>query len=258
MSSAKIQARCVLLDIEGTVSDIRFVYDVMFPYAKNHLDGFLIENWSLPSVRDAVRALAPDAGKSSVEEWLGSHWKSEPAESDASPNAIVADHCKQLMASDSKTTGLKMLQGMIWQSGFESGALRAELFADVLPALEEWKAKGLDLRIYSSGSVLAQKMFFKYTVLGDLSDLFSAHYDTTIGTKKESASYQRIAAESQYEPSDIIFVTDVYSELIAACQAGMQVVASVRPNNVPLPTEFTGLTITSFSQIEISTPGSLV
>jgi methionine salvage enolase-phosphatase E1 len=42
----------------------------------------------------------------------------------------------------------------------------------------------------------------------------------------------------------------VHAELIAANQAGMQVVASVRPNNIPLPAEFTGLTITSFSQLE--------
>jgi len=156
------------------------------------------------------------------------------------------------METDSKATGLKMFQGMVWQYGFESGALRAELFPDVLPALELWKANGLDLRIYSSGSVLAQKMFFKYTVLGDLTDLFSAHYDTTIGTKREVASYERIATESQYDPAEIIFVTDVYAELAAATDAGMQVVGSIRPNNVPLPTEFTGLTITSFSQLELS------
>ena len=100
-------------------------------------------------------------------------------------------------------------------------------------------------------------MFFKYTVLGDLTDLFSAYYDTTIGSKKEVASYERIAAESQFDPSDIVFVTDIHAELMAASQAGMQVVASVRPNNLPLPAEFAGLTITSFSQLDFLSPNRL-
>ena len=250
MTIAKLQAQCVLLDIEGTISDVRFVYDVMFPYAKKHLERFLVENWDAILVQDAMRTVARDAEIPSIDDWLGPEWlKGERA-------AVLkfSEHCHQLMATDSKATGLKLLQGMVWQFGFESGALRAELFADVLPALEEWKANGLDLRIYSSGSVLAQKMFFKYTVFGDLTNLFSAHYDTTIGTKKEVDSYERIATESQFDPSEIVFVTDVYSELIAASQAGMQVVASVRPNNLPLPAEFTGLTVTSFSQLHFSSP----
>jgi len=126
------------------------------------------------------------------------------------------------------------------------------LFDDVVPSLQEWRDAGLDIRIYSSGSILAQTMFFKHTVLGDLSSFFSSHYDTTIGGKKESASYTKIAADSQFEPSEIVFVTDIYEELVAAQQAGLQVVASVRPNNVPLPTKFTGLTINSFSQLKIA------
>lgn len=250
MSIAKLHAQCVLLDIEGTLSDIRFVYDVMFPYAKKNIDRFLVENWESLPVQDAVRTVANDAKIASIDDWLGPAWQ----KGDKAAVLRLSEHCHQLMATDSKATGLKSLQGMVWQFGFESGALRAELFPDVLPALEEWKASGLDLRIYSSGSVLAQKMFFKYTVLGDLTNLFSAYYDTTIGTKKDAASYERIAVESQFDPDEIVFVTDVHSELIAASQAGMQVVASVRPNNLPLPAEFTGLTISSFAQLNFSSP----
>ena len=250
MAIAKLQAQCVLLDIEGTMSDIRFVYDVMFPYVQKNLEQFLMENWESLPVQDAIRTIAKDAQVAMIDSWLGPKWQTK------STTAVlkVLGHCQQLMATDSKTTGLKLLQGLVWQFGFESGALRAELFPDVLPALEEWKACGMDLRIYSSGSVLAQRMFFKYTTLGDLSNLFNAHYDTTIGTKKEAASYKRIAAESQLDPTEIVFVTDVYTEWLAACQAGMQVVVSVRPNNFPLPADFTGLTITSFSQLDFSTP----
>ena len=248
MEKAELQAKCVLLDIEGTVSDIRFVYDVMFPFAKNEMHAFLRDNWSSDRVQDAIQTVATDAGISNIDTWLGSSWQTT-----STPGLDrLAKHLDELMAKDSKSTGLKQLQGMVWQSGFETGMIQAELFADVVPSLHEWRDAGLDIRIYSSGSILAQTMFFKHTVLGDLSSFFSAHYDTTIGGKKESASYTKIAADSQFEPSEIVFVTDIYEELVAAQQAGLQVVASVRPNNVPLSTKFTGLAINSFSQLKIA------
>jgi enolase-phosphatase E1 len=248
MAIAQCSARCVLLDIEGTVSDIRFVYDVMFPYAKNELNRFLQRHWTDTQVQSAIHVVAEDAGIPNVDEWLGCNWKQHPEKA----SDIVNDHLQHLMSTDSKATGLKQLQGLVWRSGFERGIIRAELFPDVLPALSEWKRSGIDLRIFSSGSVLAQMLFFKHTVLGDLSYLFSAHYDTTLGSKKEKASYERIAAESKFEPHDIIFITDVYSEIVAAEKAGMQVIASIRPNNVALPTEFSGLAISDFFQLQIS------
>jgi len=248
MGMAKLQAKCVLLDIEGTVSDVRFVYDVMFPFAKIEMRAFLRDNWSSARVQDAIRTVAADAGISNIDTWLGSSWQTT-----STPGLDrLAKHLDELMAKDSKSTGLKQLQGMVWQSGFETGMIQAELFADVVPSLHEWRDAGLDIRIYSSGSILAQTMFFKHTVLGDLSSFFNAHYDTTIGGKKESASYTKIAADSQFEPSEIVFVTDIYEELVAAQQAGLQVVATIRPNNVPLSTKFTGLTINSFSQLKIA------
>jgi enolase-phosphatase E1 len=247
MAKAQIEAKCVLLDIEGTVSDVRFVYDVLFPFAKSEMRTFLRDNWSSARVQDAIRTVATDAGISDTDTWLGSSWQSNSA------TAIdrLAEHLDELMAKDSKSTGLKQLQGMVWQSGFETGTIQAELFEDVLPALQEWRDADLDIRIYSSGSILAQTMFFKHTTLGDLSSFFSSHYDTTIGGKKESASYTKIATDSRFSPNEIVFVSDIYEELVAAEQAGLQAVASIRPNNVPLSAKFTGLTITSFSQLKI-------
>lgn len=248
MANAELQAKCVLLDIEGTVSDVRFVYDVLFPFAKSEMRPFLRDNWSSARVQDAIRTVAADASISDTDTWLGSSWQTNSA----TGMDRLAEHLDELMAKDSKSTGLKQLQGMVWQSGFETGTIKAELFNDVLPALHEWRDAGLDIRIYSSGSILAQTMFFKHTAMGDLSSFFSSHYDTTIGGKRESASYTKIATDSQFAPKEIVFVSDIYEELVAAQQAGFQVVASIRPNNVPLSAKFTGITITSFSQIKIT------
>jgi enolase-phosphatase E1 len=220
----------------------------MFPYAKENMLPFLQQNWGSDATKQAVVVVAKDAQFDDPKAWLGEDWESNPESS----IAILSIHLQKLMASDSKATGLKQLQGLVWQTGFETGKIKAELFDDVLPALKRWKQAKLDIRIYSSGSVLAQKMFFSHTTVGDLSHYFSAHYDTLIGPKKESDSYNRIAADSQIDSNGFVFITDVYAELIAAQQAGMQTIASIRANNVPLPAEFTGLAVTSFDALDFT------
>jgi len=72
------------------------------------------------------------------------------------------------MDRDRKSTGLKSLQGRIWEEGYRSGALRGEVFADVPRAFERWRRQGRDIAIFSSGSVLAQKLLFASTPAGDL------------------------------------------------------------------------------------------
>lgn len=218
--------RCVLLDIEGTTSSISFVYDVMFAYVRNHLHGFLEASWNEPNVQAAVAQMAVDAGQD-LNAWLSSH----------DPKAQVEKHVCGLMDVDSKSTGLKALQGIMWKSGFESGQMEAHVYPDVFPALQAWKNAGIDIRIYSSGSIAAQKLFFGHSIAGNLLPFFSDHYDTTIGGKKEADSYRTIAKLIGIPAGEILFISDVEAELDAATQAGLQVLASVRPGNKPLSTE---------------------
>ena len=215
--------RCILLDIEGTTSSISFVYDVMFPFVREHLDSFLAENWGQPSVQDCLPLLAEDVGEESVNSWLDGN--------DTESAKRVSGAVIKLMDDDVKATGLKKLQGSIWKSGFESGQMVAHVYDDVEPAIRKWKADGIDIRIYSSGSVAAQKLFFGHCLAGNLLDLFSGHYDTTSGAKKESDSYLAIAADAGIDPADCLFISDVAAELNAARTAGMQTVLSVRPGN---------------------------
>lgn len=232
----------VLLDIEGTVSDIRFVYDVMFPYAQQNMALFLKLHWLEPAVQTAIQQVCADANQD-PQTWLG--------ESTDQAQQTLLTHLNQLMANDSKSTGLKAIQGLVWKDGFESGAMRAELFDDVLPALEKWNVSGKMISIYSSGSILAQQLFFGHTIHGDVTPLLSHYFDTTTGPKRESISYISIAQAMQTPPSAILFVSDVVEELMAATNAGFQVVASVRPNNKPLLETYVGLAVSSFADIAI-------
>lgn len=233
----------VLLDIEGTVADVRFVYNVMFPFAKRHMKEFLLRHWNEPATQEAIAQVAADAGLD-PRSWLSIH----SSDSERAAEKVDA-HLQALMASDSKATGLKQLQGLVWQDGFHRGELRAELFPDVLPALQAWKQLGLGLSIYSSGSVLAQKLFFGHTTQGDVSPLLSHYFDTQMGKKQDPESYSRIAKEMGIAPGSILFLSDVAAELDAAIAAGMLAVASIRDGNKPLDATFTGASVCSFDEI---------
>ena len=113
------------------------------------------------------------------------------------------------MDGDVKATGLKQLQGLIWRAGFESGEMQAHVYDDVPPALAAWDAAGIDIRVYSSGSIAAQKLFFAHTIAGDLLARFRGHYDTTTGPKKEAESYRLIAEDMGRSPETILFLSDV-------------------------------------------------
>lgn len=238
-------ARGILLDIEGTTSSISFVYDVMFPFVRNNVASFLANSWGDEEVKKCLPLLAEDLGKGSVEQWLGEG-------SAADQQTAVVDGIIGLMDADVKATGLKKLQGLIWKSGFQSGEMVAHLFDEVADCIRQWHEAGIDVRIYSSGSIQAQKLFFGHTIAGDLLDCFQGHYDTTTGAKQDAESYTKIAAEFSCSASEIIFVSDVVAELEAAKAAGLQTVLSIRPGNKPVDEGHGFDSVTGFDQISIS------
>ena len=242
--SVVLSARCALLDIEGTVADIRFVYDVMFPFVREHLERYLESQWDTAELCEVREQLARDAGFATHQ----SPWDAPHVDRTAAMKAVL-QHVMALMDGDSKSTGLKALQGRLWESGFRSGALRAEVFDDVVPALKQWRDAGIDLKIYSSGSILAQKLFFGHTTQGDLTSLFTGYFDTTTGPKRQSDSYRTIAQQCGLAPEQIVFFTDVLGELDAASAAGVQTVAVVRPNNAPLPEAYAGSVVRELRSI---------
>ena len=248
-------ARGILLDIEGTTSSISFVHDVMFPFVRQRLEKYLEVNLSgqeaptreapAQEVSDACEQIARDAGWPSLVEWSN-------ATGQPSLQLVIAE-VQRLMDGDVKATGLKALQGLIWADGFHEGLLRSHVYPEVIDRIKGWRQSGLDVRIYSSGSIAAQKLFFGHVDgLGNCLDLFTGHYDTTIGSKKEATSYQRVAEDWGLPPGEIIFISDVAGELDAAADAGLQVVASVRPGNAPLGESLPHIRVTSFDQLKIS------
>jgi enolase-phosphatase E1 len=239
----QFDGKVILLDIEGTTASVDFVHDVMFPFVTRNLPSFLDATWNEADTRAACERIAQDAGHDSLTAWEKVAGKEG--------RTLVEEQIAELMRGDVKATGLKAMQGLVWQAGFDSGELVAPIYEDVLPELKRWKARGIDIRIYSSGSIAAQKLFFGHTQHGDVLSHFSGHYDTTIGGKKDSLSYQKIAADIGVTPAEILFVSDLEGELEAARAAGVQVAAAIRPGNKPLSDSASFPRISSFAEIQI-------
>ena len=138
-----------------------------------------------------------------------------------------------LIERDRKSTGLKSLQGKIWRQGYVDGSLKSQVYADVAPALERWRAQGLSINIFSSGSVLAQQLLFAHTEAGDLTKFIDNYFDTNVGKKGEAESYRRIAEALRLRADEVLFISDVVAELDAATEAGMSTLLSIRPGNPP-------------------------
>src|ERR1051325_7448559 len=235
--------RGLLLDIEGTTTPIAFVYDVLFPFARAHVKDYLSHHLTSGDVRRDVELLCAENANDVANQL------SPPEIADAFKLESIVDYVYWLMDRDRKSTALKSLQGKIWEKGYRSGALKSEVFRDVPLALERWHDNGLQVAIFSSGSVLAQKLLFAHTTGGNLTQFIGAYFDTTTGPKTSPDSYLQISSELQLHPEQILFISDVTAELKAASDAGMQTALCIRPGNLKQPKVNEHREIRSFDEI---------
>ncbi len=234
----------VLLDIEGTTTPVDFVFEVLFPYARARVRDFLAGHPT--DAREEIAGLREENRKD-IERGLN-----PPVIVDSSRDALLDSltaYAHWLIEQDRKSTPLKSLQGKIWEAGYRAGELRAQVFEDVPRAFRRWRDEQKEICIYSSGSVLAQRLLFAHTESGDLTWMIDEYFDTNIGAKMESESYLRIAAKCERNPAGIIFISDVTVELDAARAAGFQTLLAVRPGNRPQPNAFLYVAIHSFDEL---------
>lgn len=212
--------KIVLLDIEGTTTPVAFVYEVLYPFAWRRIAAYLGEHWNTADVLDIRARFALEYSK-----------ENPPPGFDIKTLAGAAGYAAWLMERDRKSPGLKYLQGYIWNEGYREGGLKGEVFPDVPFAIERWHRAGITIAIYSSGSVLAQRLLFASTQAGDLTPMIAGFFDTSVGPKSDPHSYERIASALDAYPADIMFVSDAPAELIAAREAGCEVAMAVREGN---------------------------
>lgn len=224
--------RAILLDIEGTTTPVAFVYQVLFPFARQHLAEFLQQLQLTDRLATVASEFAAEHRADVARSEAPPAWRNDSAKSELDS---VMSYVFWLMDQDRKSTALKSLQGEIWEAGYSSGRLRGEVYPDVRPALTRWtrwtKQQQKRIYIYSSGSVLAQKLLFAHTTDGDLTGFISGYFDTTTGAKRDPASYRSISRQIDVAAGEILFLSDVTAELEAALSAGLQTTLCVRPGN---------------------------
>jgi enolase-phosphatase E1 len=204
--------RAVVVDIEGTTSPAGFVAAEMYPYSRQRFASWLVEHAADPDTARAVAQVRARTGQPGL-----------------NVDGVVAV-LNEWLDQDRKVTALKTIQGQIWARGFAEGDLVAPFFADVIPALRSWHAAGLGIYVYSSGSVNAQRAWFRHTTDGDLRSLIRGYFDTeTAGPKRAAPSYQIIATAIGRAPGECVFLSDLVDELDAAREAGWHTVGICRP-----------------------------
>ncbi len=223
----------ILTDIEGTTTSVSFVYETLFPYFVKNLKPFVAENLTKnEALTDCLKAVQETVLSESGEE-IGA--------------AQAVEKMLFWTETDRKHTALKTAQGIVWQSGYEKGALKGHIFSDVPPVLEKWQTLGLKMGVYSSGSVMAQKLIFGFSDFGDLTPYFSTYFDTKIGHKREPSAYRNIAQSLQIDAKNILFLSDIEAELDAAFQVGFATIQLVRAGTTASQRH---KTVADFSEID--------
>jgi len=224
--------KAILTDIEGTITRISFVKDVLFPYAEKQLPTFLRLNAKKAHVAEQIAAV-----KTIIDE----------------PNADLERVISVLLTwieEDKKITPLKQLQGLIWQTGYEHGDFKGHLYPDAFDFLQAQHAQNIALYVYSSGSVRAQQLLFKYSDYGDIRALFNDFFDTKVGAKQEQAAYNTIIEQLPFDASEVLFLSDVAAELDAAKAAGLKTLHLIRDGQAqsehPYVHDFTNVKLEQF------------
>jgi enolase-phosphatase E1 len=210
----------ILTDIEGTTSSISFVHETLFPYSYDRMESYVTNNQSL--LTEILNTLPGSFSEKIIT-------------------------LKTWIKEDKKEKALKDIQGLIWEAGYKNGEIKGHVYPEVAECLNLWIKKGITLGVYSSGSIHAQKLLFKYSQAGDLDQLFSHNFDTAVGHKREPKSYENILKAININASEVLFLSDIKEELDAAKTCGINTIQLDRLNTL----SNTGHTlVNNFSEIK--------
>jgi enolase-phosphatase E1 len=222
--------KAIVVDTAGTTTDLNFIQDVLFPYSHQVMAAFLAQHQQQVLVESCINdvrdiALEPNA---SVER--------------------VAEILQLWITEDRKLAPLKTLQGLIWKQGYSSLAFQGQIYPDFMDAITRYRKQGIAIYSFSSGSVEAQKLLFSHSEVGDLTPLFSGHFDMRMGNKLDKQAYLNIHNTLGLPPKQILFVSDTQEELAAAQAAGMMTCLISRGGTF-IPTEHKQ--VSSFSALNM-------
>lgn len=235
--SLLVDVRAIVIGTVGTTTPISFVEDTLNPCVRSNIEVYLTKHFENADVQKAITALRDQVTKDKEEKVEG---VKEIPSGDATKDDVVravVDYVRLLMDGNRNTTALNTVQELILKDAYESKKIKGDLFEDVSHMLKMLADEGFHLYVYSSSSIESQKLLFANSVRGDLTDVFTGYFDTTTGSKTDSASYKKIATEIKNVPKEILFLTHIPQEAEAAVAAGLRSALVIRPGNAELTDE---------------------
>lgn len=206
----------IVTDIEGTTSATGFVHNVLSPYLLSNLGKYVRSNHEERDVMRVLTRLSKTTGIPRQE-----------------INGIV--ELLELWTRDEETyADLKALQGMVLEKAYKQGLFQAHVYEDVLAVLQHWVQQEINLYVFSSESIKAQQLFFRFTEMGDFRLLFSGYFDSEMGEKRNVATFRNIAQAIALPAESILYLSDCKEELDCASEAGLRTCWVVRPQETSL------------------------
>jgi enolase-phosphatase E1 len=200
--------RAIVTDIEGTTSDIRFVHNVLFPYARERLPAFLnaqqyIEpvKTILDNLREEIAQPMPPPPICSIR--LCSLWMRT-----VNPRQKRYRALSGAMATSMAT--LPVIFTRTYCPRWKNGKPKALIFMFI--PLAQWQRKNCYLATATKVILL----------------ICSAATSIPTGAKREVQSYRNIAEQLGVPPGQILFLSDIHQELDAAAQAGLRTIQLIR------------------------------
>jgi 2,3-diketo-5-methylthio-1-phosphopentane phosphatase len=223
---------CIVLDIEGTTTSLRFIKDVLFPYIKRSLARYLRERWQTEEVIATMARLIRQEERD-ISSGLSPPkiWKlTETSDLNKIIDSVVSNVIWQ-MDLKRHNTALKQLQILVWVYGYENNELKGHVYDDVGTSFRRWRSMGIRLFAYSTGMAVAQQLLFSNSSQGNLLNMIENYFDVLVGQKTNPDSFKKIAWYMNVTTTQMLFITDTPDEGRAAKNAGCQVVLVQRPEN---------------------------
>ncbi len=196
--------KAIVSDIEGTITSPSFMTETLIPYVGANISDYI---WDYE----------PDLAK---------HLDSV-REEEKNPELTTEEVMEVLLRyieEGTENTSLQALQALVLAQGYMSHKVQAPVYEDVLRAFKRWREQRILIYIYSNLSTQEQHLFFAHTQVGDINSTFDRVFDTQIGEKKLSQSYEKIAASIGLQTSEVLFLTDNVEDAVTASNAGMNVI----------------------------------
>lgn len=218
-------AQILLLGVEGTTTPVTFTTEKLLPYMKENAKSYLESHFDeeeCQSDLDALREQASAAGKDATV---------IPASTEDNKGAVIdaaVDVLTNMLDTGCKSGALSQIDAHMMREAYKTGLVQGELYADVVPALRMMLDNGRKAYTLSSTSAEAQKLLFGYSDKGNVSELFSGFFDSSMGARDDKETYSKVLETVGVKADEILYLTSRPAEARAAGEAGLRTMIVTR------------------------------